>query len=317
MINKMHHLPVFQFNCNNCNENIDSIIYSRAFTTEDEFVCSKCGLLLFISPYDYVFRYIAKKHQIKNSQLTLLEIGNIISNYLLPCNCGGIFSPHGRNYNLYRCPYCSEKLDEKLIIKALNIDEDEWRNYSPFCSNIIINGEHISYTNPGIETKGHLKREFNEKWRKDIKDKKYNEAIKENENIKNDIKNENQRHKKQIHNLKSGILPENIFLEASLNSGLFYKDEKYGTSYELTYELLNLTEPLINECFEWSSLGEYIENGVWGNIDDKIAKEKYDEFTWNEYKNIGEILQEKLQDFFGKRTNIILRIYENKPFHEQ
>jgi len=162
-ITKMKDLPAIDMNCNSCNKDFMATVYSRAFSYSYEFLCDECGVMLDISIYDPAVNYLKEKYELFPSY-DPDEFATKISEYLVNCSCGGSFSKYsGYNYKYYRCPHCKELLPEKQIVQVFGLEKPN--SAGPLTeSHIEINGETIEYTNPGLETVGHVDTKSVEFW---------------------------------------------------------------------------------------------------------------------------------------------------------
>ncbi len=185
-IKRLENLPSMILFCENCIRTFNATIYSRAFTDDEEFICIDCGLLLFVSRYDPVLKWIMTQHYLV-PRLLPNEDYSVLNDYLIRCDCGGSFAMHGRRYVYYRCPLCKKIMPEPFLVAQLCIDEEAWKSNVPFCCNVLGDGEIVEYTNPGLETIGFLDREFNKKWKRTIAIKGYQEALKKNDEMQKEI----------------------------------------------------------------------------------------------------------------------------------
>ena len=235
-----------------------------------------------------------------------------VEKYFKNCECGGKFIFEGRRYDIFRCPNCKELLDEDIVIALLGIDKKALESGAPFCAGVKIDGEEIDYTNPSLETIGHIKDEI---WNYDSDDNDFLKALTADKAFcikcqKEEANNEVEREIRK--NIANGFLPEIIYLKAELNRFLFIK---VGMGYSsISPNEIGLPIDLIEECCSWAKLGCYIEDGIG---EEKDLHEEFKKTSWSDYYQAGLRLQRKLQDALGNITKIEIVIDPNgEPFFE-
>jgi hypothetical protein len=161
-ITRLDGLPTIEIKCPRCSNAFKAAMFSRAFSSNLELVCCSCGVQAGLMPYGNTFKHVRDS--------------NSIEDYLMPCHCGGRFAVVSRRYDLYRCPECKELLDEDLVLASLGVDREAWQSRAPFCGSVNVDGEDIEYTNPGLETIGHIADEL---WDHNNDDIQFQQALAE------------------------------------------------------------------------------------------------------------------------------------------
>lgn len=290
LITKINDLPELDIKCPICNCSFKAVMFSRAFSSDTECICSSCGVQASVSPYSEVIKYIESKNE-----------GNRVEEYFKSCECGGKFWVVGRRYDLYRCPNCQELMDENFVIACLGIDRMAWQSKAPFCGHVEIDGEEIEYTNPGLETIGHINEDI---WNHFNDNPQFQNAL----NADHEFKMQCDRHREAINDIQKsielGILPQEVYLMSGLDAFLFFKHE--GTLCAINSTELGLAIELIEECRDWARLGSYIEDGVWGKGD--YPPEKFKKTTWDEYYQLSLEVQKKVQIALGGKTIVKMTV---------
>lgn len=178
-ITKMTDLPAIKMACQVCRKTFSATIYSRAFSWVRELVCDTCGILVTIHTQDIGLRYFDARLGL-HPYAERDAFGVAISQYLNPCPCGGSFSKFTNwVYDYYRCLHCRELLPSSYIAATLGLEGGKGGPLA--CSNIVVDGEEIDSTDPGLEIIGTV--DDRDMWKRIPADAEWTETLNDRDSL--------------------------------------------------------------------------------------------------------------------------------------